>query len=98
MRRLHSYGLPDRSEDAAAQGITRRELIQFEAVCEDFRLAKHTLAQVLNKVIRVDGVSLATAIADKRPTGGCERDERTLIALFKLMGLRSVLPFPDETL
>jgi hypothetical protein len=89
-----SFG--DRAKRAAAERIARDELVRLEAVCREFRIAKHTLAQILNKLIRVGGVSLATAVADNRPTGGCETDERLLVVLFKLMSFSALLFLTDE--
>jgi hypothetical protein len=92
----YGIGLGNLAERAVAERITPSELIQLEAVSQDFRIAKHALAQVLNKVIGVGGISLASAIADNRSTGRGESDERVLIALFKLMSFSALLLLVDE--
>jgi uncharacterized protein YaiI (UPF0178 family) len=92
----YGTGLSDSADRAAAKCITRGDLVRLEEVCRDFRLAKHTLAQVLNTVIRVEGVSLASAVVEHRLTRRSERDDPLLVSLFKLMSFSALLFLADE--
>ena len=71
--------IDDAVRGALAESVADRGLVVVQAVRADFRRADHATAQVLDKIVRSRAVALASAIANNRPRGRCERHVGVLV-------------------